>query len=113
MRRTWPLRFEPYLEFGEERHGALLPGGQINRFVALKHQLEDHSPVEVRRMKPENLYDHYVMFGDDPFIVVSGGGKEPGDGFSAWDYAQERCQSLCAEANERGAQNKDVTGRNL
>lgn len=40
------------------------------------------------------LYGHYKGFGDDPFIVVVGGSDESAK-FSAWDYAQERCRSMC------------------
>ena len=34
----------------------------------------------------------YMAFGDDPFIVAFGGAEEPGEKFSAWDYAK-----ICAE----------------
>jgi hypothetical protein len=38
------------------------------------------------------------MFGDDPFIVVPGGGRSEDAKFSAWDHANERCRVLCGEA---------------
>ena len=36
------------------------------------------------------LYEHYTLFGDDPFIV----GPEQGTKFSAWDYAKQRCKEV-------------------
>lgn len=43
------------------------------------------------------LYDNYVSFGEDPFII----GPDQGGRFSAWDYARQRCNALFAgnEAN--------------
>jgi len=42
-------------------------------------------------MSAEDLYKQYVGFGEDPFI--SGLGAS----FSAWTYAKQRCESLCAD----------------
>jgi hypothetical protein len=42
----------------------------------------------------QDLYDGYVMYGDDPFIVVLDGLDE-GAKFSAWDYAKERSRVIC------------------
>lgn len=46
-------------------------------------------------MTAERLFKRYMMFGDDPFIVVTDGSPE-GVIFSAWEYAKERCSILCA-----------------
>src|SRR5262249_34840269 len=40
----------------------------------------------------EELYDGYVMAGDDPFVV-------PDVEFSAWDYAKWRCSELAGPAD--------------
>ena len=40
------------------------------------------------------LYDRFVSFGDDPFIVVVDG-EDDGANFSAWSYAKERCRAMC------------------
>jgi hypothetical protein len=48
----------------------------------------------------DQLYDRYVSFGDDPYIVPDDG--EPR--FSAWSYARERCDLLFKE-EEKGSQN--------
>ncbi|MFZ4439750.1 MAG: hypothetical protein ACOYOS_15085 [Syntrophales bacterium] len=40
----------------------------------------------------KELYEGYVGFGEDPFIIPAG---EPD--FSAWDYARARCVELCRE----------------
>jgi hypothetical protein len=42
----------------------------------------------------EALYSYYKSFGDDPFIAVIGG-SDDGAKFSAWDYAWERCRTMC------------------
>jgi hypothetical protein len=40
-------------------------------------------------MSAAALYDQYMSFGDDPYVTR-------GDHFSAWDYAEQRCQEICA-----------------
>jgi hypothetical protein len=45
----------------------------------------------------EKLYDRYTSFGDDPFIVVLDGADADAR-FSAWNYAKERCRTLCGDA---------------
>lgn len=42
------------------------------------------------------LYDGYMMYGDDPFIVVVDGTDESAK-FSAWDYAKERSREICGD----------------
>ncbi len=49
--------------------------------------IEDYEPD----MTAEILYSRYKSFGDDPFIIP----VPKGENFSGWDYAKERCQSLC------------------
>ncbi|MGA8368188.1 MAG: hypothetical protein WB716_12805, partial [Candidatus Acidiferrales bacterium] len=39
----------------------------------------------------EKLYEHYVAFGEDPWIVGTQGVP-----FSAWTYAKQRCVEICA-----------------
>ena len=43
-------------------------------------------------MTAASLYNSYVSFGDDPFIVPSGEIS-----FSAWDYAKQRCEEICIQ----------------
>ena len=38
------------------------------------------------------LYFSYTSFGEDPFIRPS----PPRERFSAWNYAQQRCEEICA-----------------
>ena len=42
---------------------------------------------------PEELYDRYMDFGDDPFIKLCPKGAH----FSAWEYAKTRCKEICEE----------------
>ena len=42
-------------------------------------------------MTAEELYNKYINFGSDPFIMLSE--KEPL--FSAWTYAKEKCKNIC------------------
>jgi hypothetical protein len=48
-------------------------------------------------MTAAELYELYVDFGDDPFIVGTPG--EPWIKFSAWDYAKKRAEEICSGAN--------------
>ncbi|MGO9006742.1 MAG: hypothetical protein ACLQIQ_09260 [Beijerinckiaceae bacterium] len=48
-------------------------------------------------MAAAELYELYVDFGDDPFIVATPG--EPKIAFSAWDYAKRRAEDICSQAN--------------
>ncbi|MCO6453103.1 MAG: hypothetical protein J5I90_20145 [Caldilineales bacterium] len=42
----------------------------------------------------EKLYEHYVAFGEDPFVS-----PEPeGAHFSAWDYAKQRCHEVAGKS---------------
>jgi hypothetical protein len=42
----------------------------------------------------EELYENYVGFGEDPFII----GEPAPFRFSAWNYAKERCLQICSES---------------
>jgi len=37
------------------------------------------------------LYEGYVGFGDDPFIVSDDPNSAPAVSFDAWGYARQRC----------------------
>jgi hypothetical protein len=66
----------------------------------------------------KELYDLYVSFGEDPFIVALDGADEPAE-FSAWSYAKERCQIICqkqspmpqAAAKEPAGELRKILGR--
>jgi hypothetical protein len=51
-------------------------------------------------MTPTQLHASYTMFGEDPFIVPVPP-EEAAVAFSAWAYARERCERLCAPAPPR------------
>ena len=44
-------------------------------------------------MSADDLYDSYVSFGEDPFIVPAPEESK----FSAWVYAKQRCPEICNE----------------
>jgi hypothetical protein len=44
-------------------------------------------------MTAEELYKHYISFGEDPFIT----GGSPETTFSAWEYAKKRCDEICRD----------------
>ncbi len=46
-------------------------------------------------MTSKELYQGYVGFGEDPFIIPSGATP-----FSAWEYARTRCMELCRDEDE-------------
>lgn len=43
-------------------------------------------------MTAAELWDSYTSFGEDPAIACVGVDRVK---FSAWDYARERCKTLC------------------
>ena len=45
------------------------------------------------RMTAKELYELYVAFGPDPFVVPLNP-KDPDVEFSAWTYAKKRCKEL-------------------
>jgi len=63
----------------------------VDRFLRHEH---------VPGMLASALYFRYMMFGRDPFLVNGADGSEAQPGFSAWDYARQRCMDLC-EAQTR------------
>jgi hypothetical protein len=69
--------------------------------LAACRRIVDRSLEEEYRpgISAQALYDRYVSFGDDPFIVVDDG-TDKDAAFSAWSYAKERCRAICA-ARER------------
>ena len=68
----------------------------VEEALATCRGIVDHSLAENYEpgVSADALYDHYVGFGDDPFIVVLGGADDRAK-FSAWDYAKERCRAMC------------------
>ena len=48
-------------------------------------------------MSAQALYNAYVQYGEDPFIVVVDGTDETVK-FSAWDYAKERSRAICGDS---------------
>jgi hypothetical protein len=69
----------------------------LDEAVAACRRIVDRSLDEEYRagISAEALYDRYVSFGDDPFIVVDDG-TDKHAAFSAWSYAKERCPAICA-----------------
>ncbi|MGO9046173.1 MAG: hypothetical protein ACLQFW_04690 [Xanthobacteraceae bacterium] len=70
----------------------------VERAIAACRGIVDKSLEEGYKpgISAKKLYDHYVSFGDDPFIVVLDGADERAE-FSAWSYAKERCRGICQE----------------
>ena len=68
--------------------------------VAIEHcrQIVDEFLASAYKegMSSKDLWDSYVSFGEDPFILSV---DVPGVRFSAWDYAKGRCRLLCAAQN--------------
>lgn len=64
--------------------------------VAASKQIVDEFLVSSYRpgMTAKELYEGYVGFGEDPFIV-SVTTTDDSRRFSAWSYAEERCIQLC------------------
>lgn len=54
---------------------------------------------------PEELYDQYTSFGDDPFIVPFGGAPQM-PRFSAWDYAKQLAGLTEDNSSDKGMDNE-------
>ena len=54
--------------------------------------LSEHKPG----MTAAALFRRYTTFGEDPFIVSTGDDPADKGSFSAWVYAQQRAEELCA-----------------
>jgi hypothetical protein len=68
----------------------------IEEAVATCKQLIDDDLRESAKAKnytPDELYDYYVSFGSDPFIVALDS-QDGRPSFSAWNYAKGRSQVL-------------------
>lgn len=48
---------------------------------------------------PEETYDNYTDFGDDPFIQAIGGAPEPIERYSAWTAAKLFAKEIHGEAD--------------
>jgi hypothetical protein len=57
-------------------------------------------------MTSQALYTSYTAFGEDPFIVPTGS-EEADVEFSAWGYAQRRCDEMCSPATAQPAPSPD------
>jgi hypothetical protein len=86
-----------YME--EDERYELATFSTIEEAIAARKRIVDDDLSELAKGKnytPDDLYEHYVSFGSDPFIVA----LDPKDDrpcFSAWDYAKERSQVLSGQ----------------
>jgi hypothetical protein len=46
-------------------------------------------------VRPEDIYQQYMMFGDDPMLIAV---DNPPVEFSGWGYARQRCAEILAAA---------------
>ncbi len=62
--------------------------------AAAKKVVDDYLDSAYQRgMSAQSLLSSYKMYGEDPFIVPD----MEDDKFSAWSYAEQRCQALCGK----------------
>ena len=61
----------------------------LDRFLTAHHQ---------PNMTADHLWQCYVAFGEDPFIVTA----DPACRFSAWTYVRHRCRTFTGESNGSG-----------
>ena len=58
-----------------------------------KKLVDDYfSEIEKGEFSFKELWEGYMLYGEDPFISNDDEGKH----FSAWDYAKERCKEYAA-----------------
>ena len=87
-----------YMDEGEDeryKHGEFADAG-----LAIGHcrKIVDEYLESANKagVSASELWDSYVSFGEDPFILSV---DAPEVRFSAWEYAKERCRVLCADPN--------------
>ena len=68
--------------------------------VAACKAIVDASLAEqyARGMRADELYQRYVMFGDDPWVTPA----PEGERFSAWDYAKQQCTKRAGPRTKPG-----------
>ncbi len=74
--------------------------GTVEEALAVCRDIFNRSLMHAYKpgMTAQALYEGYVGFGNDPFIVVIDG-ADGNAKFSAWDYAKERCEAICGDAD--------------
>ena len=69
--------------------------GSFEEAVEICQKIVDESLLSM--LKPDrsadDLYQHYCMFGDEPYVIPVPEGRA----FSARKYAQSRCKELCTD----------------
>jgi hypothetical protein len=56
--------------------------------LARAKEIVESSVKDSQGATAEEIYDHYMSFGDDAFILAPFGAKQPEPLFSSWDYAK-------------------------
>jgi hypothetical protein len=81
----------------EERYEHATFSTSEEAIAACKRIIDDElSEWAKGNITPDELYDLYISFGSDPFIVaVDSNDDRPC--FSAWNYAKERSQVLASQ----------------
>jgi hypothetical protein len=74
------------LHFGELNHPSRFTGGV---------QKDRGEPMMGPGMTATALYEQYMGFGDDPFIMPVDPNDAPVD-FGGWAYAEQRCEGILA-----------------
>jgi hypothetical protein len=61
-------------------------------------RIVDEFLADARRpgMPVDALYELYMHFGEDPYVISDDAGCK----FSAWDYAKLRCAALCGGSSQ-------------
>ena len=74
--------------------------------AACKKRVDDYLASAFKPdMTAAKLFESYTSFGDDPWIK-SKPFRSPR--FSAWNYAKQRCQDMCAQADQPSQQKKET-----
>lgn len=61
--------------------------------VVCKEIVDEYLAVTYKKgVSAAELYENYVAFGEDPFVVPRPEGAE----YSSWEYAKKRCSEMCS-----------------
>jgi len=87
----WRVMVSDNFDFMDEDEPASCAGSYptYDEAVARAKGIVEASIRNSQGSTADEIYDHFMSFGDDPFILAPAGTKPPEPLFSSWDYAKE------------------------
>jgi hypothetical protein len=89
--KLWRVMVSDNFDFMDEDEPASCGGSYLTYEEALARAkgIVEASIQNSQGITPDEIYDHYMSFGDDAFILAPAGTMQPEPLFSSWNYAEE------------------------